>query len=895
LVRLHTANQRAAGKAAWRSPFIYDWEGWLGILWKQHLQNAGDTRLLLTPLQEQAIWEQIVGPGIDISESIAALAAGAWRLLSDYNAHGHRRSSWRGAAADALAFRGWADNFERQCNKNRWIGRSDLSAALASAIRELEITPPGEILLIGFDRVTPAQQALLDAVQEANSVVAMEDPTPSIQALRLVVAADLREEIATVALWARRQLDSNPSANIAILVQDIEGVRGEIERTFRATLVPESSGIDSAAEMPFEFSLGLPLSEVPVIKAALLLLRWLIQPIEQTETSWLMTSGFLSARDEEIGELAAFDAQIREYAGFPPQIPLEAFAAYRPRSSSLAGWRFFSRLRVIQNLAVSEKLTQRLRTFPDWIDFASTILKRCSWPGGRALESIEFQARNRWERLIDDIAALGFDRRRVSYSTFASILDRYARVAIFAPESHDAPIQVMGAFESSGQHFDATWFLGMDEGQWPPVGQLHPLLPRDLQRRLEVPHSSGELDWDLALAATHRIAASAPVCVFSHAQRDNAGELRPSPLIRAAFNPRLEAMTSQEFRNDLQLSQQSERRLETESFEDVSSVHWPVEIDAGGAEILKRQSACPFQSFATRRLGAKELRSAERGLSPRDRGIILHKVLELLWAKENPPDMQLATRDHLIQAKTAGHLAHILDAHIERVFDDHARDGWTSRWADDYLRVERMRLHSLLSQWLDLEIQRTPFAVVEHEKDTKAVVNGLRLNLRVDRVDQVSDGHLILDYKSGEVSPAMWECPRPEEPQALLYAVHGQVDDLRGILFAQVRAGAMRFKGRVDNATVTVANNLGAQSDLVKNPLTNDTLTEWVDALNDLAAQFLAGEATVTPRRYPQTCRYCALPALCRVAETPVAFESFDEEELDAENGAPTQRDNAGE
>ena len=67
-------------------------------------------------------------------------------------------------------------------------------------------------------------------------------------------------------------LEGNPAAHIAIVVQALDQVRGEIERTFRDILMPESVGIESNAAMPFEFSLGNPLAAIPLIRAALLTL-----------------------------------------------------------------------------------------------------------------------------------------------------------------------------------------------------------------------------------------------------------------------------------------------------------------------------------------------------------------------------------------------------------------------------------------------------------------------------------------------------------------------------------------------------------------------------------------------------------------------------------------------
>ena len=123
LRQMHTAAQRAAGRMAWPTPLIHDWDSWLVVLWNQHLQNVPDAPLLLTSLQERAVWKKIAGtPTVD-SEAVVKLASKAWQLLSDFNAHGERRRSWGASVtSDAEVFRGWASDFDRECRANRWIG-----------------------------------------------------------------------------------------------------------------------------------------------------------------------------------------------------------------------------------------------------------------------------------------------------------------------------------------------------------------------------------------------------------------------------------------------------------------------------------------------------------------------------------------------------------------------------------------------------------------------------------------------------------------------------------------------------------------------------------------------------------------------------------------------------
>jgi len=860
LAREYGELQRAAGKTAWRTPPIHDWESWLSTLWKQRLLNAEQSPLLLSPLQERAVWKRIIPVEAGAAESIATLAADAWKLLSAYNVHDERHKTWQ--VGDAESFRGWALAFDRECRKQNWISRSDLAALLA----ESQLQFPPEILLAGFDRIAPAQQLLLEAASSQGTAVAGWKTSPPASTPQVVQAKDLRDELATCASWLRLQLEANPAARLAVIVQDIDAHRGEIDRAFRRVLMPQAGG-----PMPWEFSLGQPLAAVPVVKAALLLLRWLVEPLAQAEISWLLLSGFLSPM-LGIADVAALDAEMRKESKLPPGASLEAVAAYRAKTTAPAARAWIAMLRDLQRVSAVENLSQRTAPIPGWLDLAERLWRQAHWPGARSLESIEFQALRRWDQLLADLSALAFDGSRISFAEFVTVVGTYAKETIFAPESRDAPIQIMGAFESAGQRFDAVWFLGADDQQWPSSGQPHPLLPGWWQRKATMPHANLDADWQLAYAITQRIAASAPQCVFSHAERDDSGELRISPLAREAF-----ATASDEFRRELQLPQTPQAARQTVPYEDSPPIPWPRELAAGGADILKAQSACPFQSFATRRLGAKSLDLAERGLTPAERGNLLHDVLKSLWSAAPAREKTLHSRADLLHAQANGSLSSLLNHHIEKAFRERQPSSGQSEWSRQYLGIEQQRLKKLLAQWLDYEAKRCDFTVAEREEQRETVLNGLRMNLRVDRIDRIEGGSLILDYKTGPVSPNLWNCPRPEDPQLPLYRIHRAPDDVKGILFAQISAGDIGFKGRIEQDTVTVTEDARENNRLAKWALDETTLGEWSDELSNLADGFLSGDAAVNPKSQGKSCKYCELHSLCRVAETTAALEEPDE------------------
>ncbi|HLJ79564.1 MAG TPA: PD-(D/E)XK nuclease family protein, partial [Acidobacteriaceae bacterium] len=602
------------------------------------------------------------------------------------------------------------------------------------------------------------------------------------------------------------------------------------------------------AAMPYEFSLGQPLADMPVIRAAILLLRWVAQPLAETEISWLLLSGFVAGTAASGFAVARHDASQRRRSLL---IPERTLAEYLPALAGKPDLRsVWEHLGAVQQSAEANHFRDQPRHASAWTELAQHVLGKAAWPGDRPLSSFEFQAVQRWERLLDEVAALDFDDSQYAYADFLKMLETYASEAVFAAESHDPQVQFTGPLESSGQQFDAIWFMGADDVAWPQRGHLHPLLPPSVQRQFGMPSVTPDDDWNLAHRVTGRLLRSAPQVVFSYAEREKEGELRPSPLIAALFADEARSV-------DPDCAEPHVANLEP--VPDLQNLPWPQDQNAGGAGVLRSQSACPFQAFAVRRLGAEPLECAEWGLDPAEKGSVLHKVLERLFREH------IHGHTDLVQLLDANRIGTLLDAAIDTELARYTMD---DPWPAAYLDAERRRLRVRIVDWLACEAKRFPFTVEECERKLPDVhVGDLRMSLRADRIDMLEDGsRVILDYKSGEVSAAMWKGDRPDEPQLPLYAAFGNVESVSGVLLARIRAGKTGFDGRMRDARAQLVPDLSSQTGIVQEPYTEAMRAEWARVLQNLAAQFLRGEAAVDPRE-PAVCQQCRLQSLCRVAE----------------------------
>src|SRR5580698_3293535 len=186
----------------------------------------------------------------------------------------------------------------------------------------------------------------------------------------------------------------------------------------------------------------MPLLQIPLSRAAFLILQWLEDSLAETDLDWLFSSGYLTAEPEAALALQSHMRSLRRRNLARPEWTLDAFL----RTSSLpSAWT--QRMQQAQSLLNAAK--GRIRTPTEWVSLVPDLLRAIGLPSQRSFSSAEFQTWRRWE---------------------------------------DA-LHLAGSGESAGLTADGVWFLGADEDAWPAPGSAHPLLPLSLQREFALPHA----------------------------------------------------------------------------------------------------------------------------------------------------------------------------------------------------------------------------------------------------------------------------------------------------------------------------------------------------------------------------------------------------------------------
>jgi ATP-dependent helicase/nuclease subunit B len=896
----------ALGRVAWATPPVLPLEIWQQQLFEDAaLLAERPLPRLLSLEQEEQLWAGLIRADATHPhhallrvDAAARCARAAWKLVSDWQlplADG-RFDDKEGSAS----FRRWAQRFQAECRRRGFASGAAVSRLSIPLIEAGLCELPERLLLAGFYELTPAQQALLKTLRAAGCAVDWVELTGPTGRPGRFRADNAWHEMVSAASWARQILEQTPDARIGIVVPDLAARRSALAHILGKALDPAAMQPGAApAHRPWNLSLGRPLADYPVVATALRLLSLMQQLVTREVIGVLLLSPHWAlSRDPaeravELDRRALLDRRLRSLGD--ASMPLSSLrwhargergdGTHRPwRSEGLAA-RLGSLVEVERSLPGNTTTSAWAAVFTEW-------LKQAGWAGcavpsgdtGRPLDSHEFQAVEAWNALLSRFSSLDDFAGTLSRGAALALLGRLAAGTLFQPRARDAPVQVLGLHEAIGQFFDHLWVMGLNDVAWPPPASPDPFIPIGLQREHAVPHSTPEFELHWAGQMTARLAAAAPEVVFSYPARDGTEELDCSPLI--APLPALDFAwplgAAQSRWQDLMKSSASAEPAPPPEPIPLRNV----EV-SGGSALFRDQAACPFKAFAVHRLGAEPLERVLGGLDAKRRGTLMHEVLERLWQELQSQARLLALDEDALR----GLVRKTVDGVLEEK-RSHSPATLTAR----YRAVEARRLEERTLAWLDVERQRRPFTLTDHERLQHFETGGLRLRMKIDRVDQLEDGsQVVIDYKTGKVTPAAWFGQRPEEPQLPLYGVARRAANpsapVAAVAFAKVHPGQMGFSGVVREGSVLPGLPVNRKGDL-KDATDNwpAVLDQWALELERLALGFREGDAAVDPKHGLKTCEnsWCMLAPLCRVRESlpGVADASEQGEASDGEESA---------
>jgi ATP-dependent helicase/nuclease subunit B len=855
----YSAAMLAAGLTVWNSPDVLPWSAWI----ERELDAArarGESRpRRLSGPEEWLLWHEAVleacsGLQLLMPASLIEPLRAAIGQMDDYGL-----SVAQAATVETGVLLQARAHFRRRCQECGVLGSTSWRDCSA------HLRPSPRLLVAGFTALGPARRAWLeqhgasvtrqppvaadfpaaaDSAAPADGVGIAGAPTP-----RVIGCDTPLLEAETAAQWCAAHLARDPRARLLLVVPRLAQQRHLWQRTLSQRLDFASllAGGTSGAESLFALEGGQPLSDYPLVAAALHLVSLAVGPVPFERFSALLRSPYLGALDRR--QCLDIDLWLREHnVGDVAPAMLQPLVA--PLSIELGE---AAAVVLRQLIAALEAAAQSgIATAPVWARSFAALLQRCGWPGQQALGSDEQQVRLRFDELLGDFAAITVPASRLHAGEASLLLHDLAQRVAFEPASDDVPVTVTASLDDPILRYDGIWIAGLSADVWPPAARPDALLPQPLQRAAGMPEASA--DGQLRLAGLHmrQWQRCALQCVYSWSRSDAELPRDMSPLLHvpAVDQPATGVGAVPAFELQSWLMAQAPP---LQAWRDVSGPAWPrSRALRGGIRLLELQSLCPFRGFAELRLKARKLPQPQPGIDPRVRGQMLHRALELFWrSMRDSTTLQHRGRDDALALAQQ-----CVGTAIEQIA---AR--LPASIGAALLRRERVRAERLLGQLIDWELSREPFTIQVLEADQPYAIAGATLQLRLDRIDRLGDGRLVVfDYKSGSTEKFDAFAERPTHPQLPAYAMAAG-DEVAAVVALYLGREGLKLRGVADRPERLRARGIDALpgGELAWPPL----LRLWRERLEHLVREFLDGHAAVQPQA--GACEYCHLQMLCRV------------------------------
>ena len=840
-VRLaHTRSKILAGSQAWASCDVLPFSAWLERQASQARYGALQGRRRLGAAEEWLLWREAAleaCAGVDVLQP-ASLADALRRSAALVRDWGLRWSGTPTSESSVLARS--SHIFERRCQALQAYSASDWPLILR------EPAPLQAPLL--FAGCGSFGVALRTRLRELGAVLPTAESTAPTGATGLPTACiTAADELRRAARWCRDELQRSPAARLLVVIPQLAQRRAAAVLAFDHEL-GGGALLGAGGEPLYAIEGGRSLAEYPLVSAALALLRLCGAALEFRELAALLRSSYIGCG--ALAQRAELELALRERNVHAADYARLCELARRQRGAggeSLAG--------VLDAAAPALSVPRAMRaSAAGWARRFAELLETGGWPGLAPLGSDEQQQRDRFRALLGELALLGAGGASLGHGPAVDLLAAMAQRTSFEAASADVPVTLTDAIDEPLVKYAGIWVAGLGADQWPPPPRPDSFVPIAAQRAAGIPEASPQGQWVLAQQAMSAWRRCADALVFSWPESDGEIVLQPSSLV-AKPRGRDQSPTAPEALVDPLLAaircaggrepRPTDRALA-----------WRVEQALpGGTRPLQLQSLCPFRAAAELRLRAAPVSEPVPGLDRFERGQLLHRALQLVW-------LQLRDSRTLRAMAAEGRK---LQALVLVAGDQALRERLAVRaqpLAAPLAQNELLRLTQLIGAMLQQEQQRrgiAEFAIAQLEEPLARELGGIRVCVRMDRLDRLDDGRVVvIDYKSGAAESFQPLADRPRQPQLLAYALLA-AGEVAGVAAVHLNADAIRWRGAV------AENGLLPALARARGPTAPwpALLAHWRTVVDALVRRFVAGDTAVDPQA--GACRNCHLPALCRV------------------------------
>ena len=377
--------QLDSGRSSWPTVSVAPLEGWLQEKWQEAARLG-----LLKPLvpatagQLSELWQEVIAQherktkGYSLIRPTAAAEQAnrardtllRWQV--DIN-EPHYRQSFE-LEEDCATFFSWQALF---VEKLAALGMTSTTDCLLDLLACADAMPRSKIALVGFDEIAPLLRSCVLALAEEVEEVSLSGQPGQCTAYQY---PDKRTELAAVAQWAKELTAHEPGCSIGVILPKMTEDRLSLEYLLRREFDCLGANYTS---LPVNFSTGIALDRVPVVRDALLMLSANKQRVAVGDVVALMRSRFHALRDINPSHAMQFIRRLFDAGTEFVTAGDLRYRATRPEAELELG-------QVL--MAITALRDLRKPALPSvWADRFSQALDLWGWPGKGPIDSIEYQ------------------------------------------------------------------------------------------------------------------------------------------------------------------------------------------------------------------------------------------------------------------------------------------------------------------------------------------------------------------------------------------------------------------------------------------------------------------------------------------------------------------------
>ena len=792
-----------------KMPNIFSYSSWLQNFWQQN--NPKRSIRLLSKTELRFFFKEIIQQDSnDHSEAVIDELIKCYYLCKTHFVDIATMQSFFSSPSALLVE--WIYELEKMKLARGCIDSTDLFKIVYEALDGYE--KKGKYFAIGFNRPTPEQGKLFEIL--GCELIKPISPDNTIQALSFT---NHQSELQAIANWAKETSTQNPDYQIGVVVPNLGELRDMVKNIFDQVFT--SSLIETHLK-PYNMSLGIPLSQYPLIQDLLNTIKLSIQiiddGIDHETLIKVITSPFIQGAHKESNNRALSVNRI--------------LALARKKSSTQKILLLIKDCPQLYETIIELRKLKFQTKLPleDWLIVINKLIKTWAFATDRSLTSSEYQLFEKYQNESLILNKMSDFHKKIGFIDAVNTLQTHLNSVVFQAKGGDANIHVLGALEAEGLFFDAAWISNMTSDFLPGALKTPLFIPAQICRDYELPNSSFDAIDKNSKVTFQALKDLSNNITFSYAKSTKSREQLPSPCLHF-----------EEFQEKTIKAVMTRKLNHIDDYKAPNIDDYTIKQ---GIKTLQNQMSCAFKGFVGR-LCIDDFDTPHIGIDRKQQGQLIHKVLETFFG----------------EIRTGKELIELSDLALNDLIEKHVDLAILKIPKSNFKLVEKTRLVKLINKYLELEKQRGDFEVIKTESTSEVDINGLKFTTRLDRMDLLENNEkIIIDYKGGSVSVSKMVGNPIEQAQLPIYAISNTVD---GVAFAAINPNDCQFKAITKNKS---ALPLKPQTKS-KMPEWDIQLMDWNLALNSASDDFQNGIAKVLPTK--NACEFCDYDLLCRVEKSP--------------------------